>query len=126
MYKSAQVVVLASFLNTCISLREAVLYFNRVDPVGMKCLAGGLKSLSNLQVLNLLCSGSTSGGITQLFNGLKHLSNTKLYLSFSGLGISDVVELGRGVQQLTVNRMHRLALSYGSIGAEGAYALSSG
>ena len=52
MYKSAQVVVLASFLNTCISLREAVLYFNRVDPVGMKCLAGGLKSLSNLQELN--------------------------------------------------------------------------
>ena len=124
-YNSAQAVALASFLNTCINLREAVLYFKQVDPVGMKCLAGGLKSLSNLQKLKLLCyDGSTSGGITQLFNGLKHLSNTKLYLEFSRL--SDVVELGRGIQQLTVNRMHRLALSHGSIGAEGASALSIG
>ena len=115
-YKSAQVAVLASFLNTFLNLRKIVLHFVQVDHVDMKCLAGGLKSLSNLQELNLLCSGSTSGGITQLFNGLKHLSNIKLDLTFQWLGISDVVELGRGIQQLTVNRMHRLSLSLSSIG----------
>ena len=118
--------VLASFLNTCINLRKVVLQFVQVDPVDMKCLAGGLKSLSNLQELHLRCYGSTSGGITQLFTGLQHLPNTKLDLIFFGLGISDVVELGRGIQQLTVNRMHRLVLSRCSIGAEGESALSRG
>ena len=126
MCNSALVSVLASFLNTCINLKEALLYFLQVDPIGMKCLAGGLNSLSNLQELYLQCLGSTSGGITQLFSGLQHLPNTKLDLSFYELGISDVVELGRGIQQLTANRMHRLVLSSSSIGAEGASALSSG
>ena len=124
---SAQVIVLSSFLSTCLSLREALLRFNRVDAVGMKCLAGGLKYLSNLQELILRCNGSTSGGITQLFIGLQHLPNTKLDISFSYLGISDIVELGRGIQQLTtVNRMHKLVLSHSSIGIEGASALSIG
>ena len=123
---SAQVAVLASFLNTCISLREALFRFNPVDPVGMKCLAGGLKSLSNLQELDIICIRNTSGGITELFSGLQHLPNTKLDLSFHCLSNSDVVELGRGIQQLTVNRMHRLTLLYSSIGTEGGSALSSG
>ena len=125
-HNSAQTVVLASFLNTSMSLRKAWLGFVTIDPVGMKCLAGGLKSLSILQELDLQCLGNTSGGITQLFSGLQHLPNTKLDLNFYDLGISDVVELGRGIQQLTVNRMHELSLSHSSIGAEGASALSSG
>ena len=125
-YNSAQVKALASFLNTCINLREFSLVFNQVDPRGMKCLAGGLKSLSNLQELGLHCFDNTSGGITQLFSELQHLPNTKLNLSFHYLGISDSMELCRGIQQLTVNRMHRLTLSDSSIGAEGASALSNG
>ena len=118
--------VLAGFLNTCISLREISLDFIAVDPGGMKCIAGGLKSLSNLLDLKLQCVGCTFGGITQLFSGLQHLPNAKLDLTFHFLSISDVVELGRGIQQLTVNGMHRLALSRSSIGAEGASALSIG
>ena len=121
---SAQVAVVASFLNTCVNLRKVVLHFIHVDPVDMKCLAGELKSLSNLQELKLLCNDNTSASITQLFTELQHLPNTKLDLIF--LGICDVVEVGRGIQQLTVNRMHRLALLCGSIKAEGVSALSSG
>ena len=124
-HNSAQVVVVASFLNTCINLREAVLYFLRVDPVDMKCLAGGLKTLSKFQKLNLQCFGNTSGGITQLFSGLQHLPNSKLDLTFQGLGISDVVELCREIQQLKSKNITRLHLNENNIEPEGATTLAA-
>ena len=116
LYNSAQIEVLASVLNTCINLRKAVIYFQRNPSL----------SYSYLKELELVSCRSTSGSITQLFGGLQHLPNTKLGLSFDCLSNSAVVELGRGIQQLTVNRMHRLALSCSNICAEGVSALSSG
>ena len=73
----------------------------------MNCLADGLTSLLYLKKLILKCEGSTPGAITVLLDGLQYL-NVNLNLTFAHLSVSDVVELGRGLVQLTINGVHKL------------------
>ena len=122
----ADVTLLASVLKACTRLTRAVLSFKNIDSDSMNCLLDGLTSLFHLKQLDILYEGSTPGAITVLLDGLQHLTNVDIELKFTGLSISDVVELGRGLVQLTINRVHILELKYSSIGAEGVSALASG
>ena len=65
----------------------------------MSCLAYGLTSLFYLKSLAIRCEGSTPGAITVPLDGLQHLTNVDIKLTFAHLCISDVVELGRGLDQ---------------------------
>ena len=60
------------------------------------------------------------------YYSMQHLTNVDIQLRLTHLSISDVVGLGRGLDQHTINRVHTLELQYSSIGAEGASALASG
>ena len=122
----ADVTLLASVLKACARLTGADLSFKNIDSHSMSCLADGLTSLFYLKSLDIRCEGSTPGAITVLLDGLQHLTNVDLNLKFARLCISDVVELGRGLDQLTINRVRTLELQYSSIGAEGTSALASG
>ena len=121
----AHVTLLASVLKACTRLTGADLSFKNIDSDSMNCLADGLTSLLYLKKLILNCEGSTPGAITVLLDGLQHL-NGNLNLRFAHLSVSDVVELGRGLVQLTINGVHKLNIHYSSICAEGTSALASG
>ena len=122
----AHVTLLASVLKACTKLSRAVVTFKNIDSDSITCFADGLTSHFHLKYLAIQCEGSTPGAITVLLNGLQHLINVDLNLTFIHLCISDVVELGRGIDQLTINRVRTLELQYSSIGAEGTSALASG
>ena len=122
----AHVTLLASVLKACTRLTRAVLYFKNIDSDSMNCLADGLTSIFYLKSLVIQCEGSTPGAITVLLDGFQHLTNVNINLRFASLSISDVVELGRGLDQHTINRVSRLELTISSVGAEGASALASG
>ena len=121
----AHVTLLASVLKACTRLTGADLSLKNIDSHSMSCLTDGLTSLFYLKSLDIRCEGSTPGAITVLLDGLQHLTNVDLNLRFAHLCISDVVELGRGLDQLTINRVHELELQYSSIGVEGVSALAS-
>ena len=123
---SAHVPLLASVLKACTRLTTADVSFKNIDSHSMSYLANGLTSLLYLKSLFIECEGSTPGAITVLLDGLQHLTNVDINLRFAHLSISDVVELGRGLDQLTINRVHQLELLYSSIGVEGVSALASG
>ena len=123
---SADVTLLASVLKACTRLTRAVVSFKNIDSHSMSCLADELTSLFYLKSLDIQCERSTPGAITVLLDGLQHLTNVDLNLRFAHLCVSDVVELGRRLDQLTINRVRRLELQYSSIGVEGVSALASG
>ena len=122
----AHVTLLASVLKACTRLTRADLSFKNIDSHSMSCLGDGLTSLFYLKSLDIRCEGSTPGAITVLLDGLQHLTNVDLNLRFTHLCISVVVELGRGLDQHTINRVHELELKYSSIGVDGVSALASG
>ena len=111
----AHVTLLASVLKACTRLTRACLDFNNIDSDSINCLADAIQ-----------CEGSTPGAITVLLHRLQHLTNVDIELRFAYLTISDVVELGRGLDQLTINGVRKLNLQYSSIGAESTSALASG
>ena len=122
----AHVTLLASVLRACTRLITAAFGFKNIDSDSMNCLADGLTSLFHLKALAIHYEGSTPGAITVLLDGLQHLNNVNIKLTFAHLSVSNVVKLGRGLDQLTINRVCTLELKYSSIGAEGASALDSG
>ena len=107
---NAHVTLLASVLKACTRLTKASLCFKNIDSDSISCFADGLTSLLYLKSLDLECEGSTPGAITVLLDGLQHLTNVDLNITFAHLSISDAVELGRRLDQLTINRMYRLDL----------------
>ena len=121
----AHVTLLVSVLKACTRLTRACLGFNDIDSDSMNCLADGLTFLIHLKHLAIQCEGSTPGAITVLLHRLQHLTNVDIELRFAYLTISDVVELGRGLDQHTINRVRKLNLQHSSIVAEGASALAS-
>ena len=122
----AHVKILASVLKACTKLTRAAVSFKSIDSESLNCLADGLTSLFYLKNFNIRCIRSTPGAITVLLDGFQHLTNVNIELRLGCLSISDVVELGRGLDQLTINEVCTLELSYSSIGAEGVSALASG
>ena len=92
----------------------------------MNYLADGLTFLIHLKHLAIQCEGSTPGTITVLLHRLQHLTNVDIELRFAYLTISDVVELGIGLDQLTIIGVRKLNLQYSSIGTEGTSAIASG
>ena len=122
----AHVTLLASVLLSCTRLTRADLGFKNIDSDSMSCLVDGLTSLFYLKYLAILCVRTTPGAITVLLDGLQHLTDVVIAQRFAHLSIRDVVEVGSGLDQLNINRVHRLELKYSRIGAEGASTLASG
>ena len=103
---NAHVTLLASVLKACTRLTKASLCLKNIDSDSISCFADGLTSLLYLKSLDLECEGSTPGAITVLLDGLQHLTNVDLNITFAHLSISDAVELGRRLDQLTINRVY--------------------
>ena len=122
----AHVTLLTSVIKACTRLTRVGLCLQNIDSDSMSCLLDRLTSLFHLKHLTILCVGSTPGAITVLLDGLQHLIHVDIELRFAHLRISDVVELGRGSDQLTINGVRKLKLHYSSISVEGASALASG
>ena len=122
----AHVTLLASVLKACTRLTRAHFRLKNIDSDSTSCLTDGFTYLFHLEQLAILCVESTPGAITVLLDGLQHLNNVDIRLRFAHLCISDVVELGRGLDQHTINRVRMLELQNSSIVAEGASALASG
>ena len=122
----AHVTLLASVLKACTRLTRARFRLKNIDSDSTSYLTDGLTYLFHLTNLTIHCEGSTPGAITVLLDGLQHLNNVVIQLRFAQIRISDVVELGRGLVQHTINRVRKLELQNSSIGAEGTSALASG
>ena len=103
---NAHVTLLASVLKACTRLTKASLCLKNIDSDSISCFADGVTFLLYLKSLDLECEGSTPGAITVLLDGLQHLTNVDLNITFAHLSISDAVELGRRLDQLTINRVY--------------------
>ena len=90
---------LAGALKSCTSLKFAYLKFNSITPDGATYISDGLKNLTSLQSLTLLCT-LTSQGIPVLLEGLHYLTNTEIRLAFEYLDIDHVLEVPKGLSGL--------------------------
>ena len=91
---------LSGVLKSCTMLKYACLKFKQLSPDGAKDVAGRFKHLT-IEVLDIRCSSTSSGGVTTLFSGLRYLTVAELYLQFECLDTSEVLEVASGLQLLT-------------------------
>ena len=118
-------VALADGLKSCSNLKVLNLSTNNIDAEGAVALADGLKSCSNLKVLNLSTNNIDAEGAVALADGLKSCSILRnLYLPTNNIGAEGAVALADGLKSCSNLRI--LDLTTNNIGAEGAVALADG